>query len=90
MFKTEEEKLSYFVSSFQVNHVPFFAKKPPSRITRRLSRGDIQKLMLVNGTSDLQDFTEKNAPPYRDAHIRRTDLWKHLRHLKTLNKQSDL
>ena len=82
MFKSPDERLSYFYHAFGVRRVPMFARQPPSRRARPIPLDSHKSLVLMDGTNDLATITNQKRAVYTDTSIRRTDLWRTIRDLR--------
>lgn len=82
---TPHKILSYFWASFSVTFVPVFGECPPSSISRRIPKDVPKRLVLKEGTNDLLDLYDTKKTLYKNAYVRRSDLWKHVRYLKRMN-----
>jgi hypothetical protein len=83
-YQESEERPSYLYHSLGIHNVPLFARRPPSSQSRRISETH-KELMLMPGTSDLAEVTSHKKPVFKDASVRRADLWRVVRHLRQLD-----
>jgi len=82
---TAHTRLSFFFGSFIVHKVPIFGEKPPSRIARHIPPQEMKGLLLKEGTSDLLNLYRTEQTLYQNVYVRRPDLWRHVRLLKSVH-----
>jgi hypothetical protein len=89
-YRNEDERISFLYSSFVARHIPLFGRVPPSRIARQIPDPALRNLTLVEGTNNLQRIAGQGQTEYLDVYMLRTDLWKHIKHLRRARRAEDI
>jgi hypothetical protein len=89
-FRTEEDRIAFFVSTFAARNVPMFGQHPPSEVARQIPQPEKRNLTLLEGGNDLRRITGRGETEYRNVYIRRPDLWRHIRHLRQARRVEDI
>jgi hypothetical protein len=88
MGASHDDTLGYFFHSFCLQGLPIYGKKLPSTKSRIIPPKELKRLFPDVGLRTVSFLGERGKPVYSDITIRRWDLWRAIKYLRKVGKET--